>query len=61
MTTYDIKRLALVQAVMAELEGMKLKNAERLQSDMSPAYQEDYFYDKACELRDIAAKHDEQL
>lgn len=61
MTTYDIKRLALVQAVMAELEGMKIKNAERLQDDMSPAYPEDHFYDKAYELRDIAAKHDEQL
>lgn len=42
MTTYDIKRLALVQAVIAELEGMKIKNVERLQSDMSPVYPEDH-------------------
>ena len=61
MITYDIKRLALVQAVIAEIDGMNIKNAERAMGDMSPAYPEEHFFGKAEELRELAAKHDEQL
>ena len=61
MTDYTVKRLALILAVQAEIEGMKALNAERLQNGYTPGYNDDAFYDKAEELRTLATKHDEQL
>ncbi len=51
-----VKRLALVLAVQAEIEGMKAKNAEDMICDSAPCYNEYFFYEKADELRDIASK-----
>lgn len=61
MNTYDIKRLALVLAVQAEIEGMKAENTNREMFGMSLAFNDDNFNIKAEELRDLANKHDDQL
>ncbi len=61
MNTYDIKRLALVNAIIAEIEGMKFDNLQREQYNKSHAYTDKDFSDKAEELRVLAYKHDEQL
>jgi len=61
MTDYTVKRLALVLAIHAEIEGMKALNAERLQNGYTLGYDDNAFCDKAEELRILAAKHDEQL
>ena len=61
MTDYTVKRLALVLAVQAEIEGMKSENASREQMINSMAYSDADFRDKAEELRTIAYKCDEQL
>lgn len=57
---YNVKRLALVLAVQAEIEGMKADNLVREQNGQSPAYIEQ-FEQKAEELRSLAYKCDEQL
>lgn len=57
----SIKRLALVQAIIAEIEGMKIKNIERSNNQEAPAYSEEAFYYKADELRILAAKHNYEL
>ena len=61
MTDCTVKRLALILAVQAEIEGMKALNTERLQNGYTPGYDDGAFCDKAEELRILAAKHDEQL
>lgn len=61
MNEYDIKRLALVLAVQAEIEGMKAYNADRLICGYSMGYNERAFMDMAEQLRDLATKHNEQL
>jgi len=58
---YDIKRLALVLATQAEIEGMKAANKQREIQNDSMAYPEDSFFDKANELRNLAYANDEQL
>ena len=61
MESADVKRLALVLAVQAEIEGMKAANAERLEAGYALAYNRDSFYEKSQELRNLAACHDDQL
>ena len=61
MTHYDVRRLALVLALQAEIEGMKAENLEREQLNISLAYSESAFINKAEELRNLAHAHDEQL
>ncbi len=61
MSEYDVKRLALVLAVQAEIEGMKAKNAEHKFCNSEPCYDEHSFYEKAEELNVLASKHDHQL
>ena len=61
MTSVDIKRLALVFSVQAEIDGMKSFNAERLSAGMAPGYDQSHFDEKAEELRLLAAKHDDQI
>ena len=58
MTTYDVKRLALVLAIQAEIEGMKIYN---LKNPDNLGYGEEDFNSMADKLRNIAASHDEQL
>lgn len=61
MTTYDVKRLALVLAIQAEIEGMKAFNLIRESNGMTIGYDQDQFDDMANLLRDLANKPDEQL
>lgn len=61
MTEYDVKRLALVSAIWAEIEGMKALNQERTSRGESPGYNYDHFAEKAEELRNLAAAHDHML
>lgn len=61
MDSYDIKRFALIQATIAEIEGMKIKNKERKNDGMAFAYSQDHFDEKSDELRELASKHNEQL
>ena len=56
MCDYDVKRLALVLAIQAEIEGMKALNMERASQDYTLAYDELAFCEKADELRALAAK-----
>ena len=61
MNEYDVKRLALVFAIQAEIEGMKAENTQRSILDHSMAYTDQDFCDKAEELRILASKHNEQI
>jgi hypothetical protein len=53
---YNVKRLALVLAVQAEIEGMKVKNMS-----LPGYFKQEHFNDKAEELRSLAYAHNEQL
>jgi hypothetical protein len=61
MTVYDVKRLALVFAIQAEIEAMKVANSERDTPSESAAYGDEHFFGKAQELEALASKHDHQL
>ena len=61
MDEYTVKRLALIPAVQAEIEGMKALNKQRELCGHSVGYSENDFCDKAEELRVLASKHNEQL
>ena len=63
MDYYDVKRLALVLAVQAEIEGMKAENARRAASyeGNAQAYSDEHFQLKANELKNLAHVHDEKL
>jgi hypothetical protein len=58
MNEYDVKRLALILAVQAEVEGMKAINAQRV---FDQEYTMEDFQKKAEELRNLAYCHNEQL
>lgn len=58
---YAVKRLALVLATQAEIEGMKAENMQRQAQGDSMAFTEKDFSDKAMDLRNLAYVHDEQL
>ena len=59
MTNSTVKRLALILAVQAEIEGMKASNANRAQENWSMAYGDEDFNNKADELREIAKLPDD--
>lgn len=61
MTQADVKRLALVLAVQAEIEGMKAENQYWKNNGGDPTHGESKFLDKASELRNLAYAHDDQL
>jgi hypothetical protein len=61
MEQYDVRRLALVLAVQAEIEGMKADNNGRMQREESNAYTDADFCAKAEEMRNLAFCHNEQL
>ncbi|NOR68144.1 MAG: hypothetical protein GQ532_00335, partial [Methylomarinum sp.] len=61
MNEYDIKRLALVLAIQAEIEGMKIENMQLEKAGFSYTYTEADFFKKAEELRVISSKHYQQL
>jgi hypothetical protein len=61
MNNYDVKRLALVLAIQAEIEGMKAENKYREKNGHDLTYGNADFDDKAFELRSLANAHDEQF
>ena len=58
MNEYDIKRLAIILTIQAEIDGMKAANDQYKENQ---PYTDKDFKDKAEELRIIAYKHNEQL
>ena len=61
MNEYDIKRLALVLSIQAEIEGMKAENLQKQIEGGQIAYSEIDFYHKAQLLNDLGRCHNEQL
>ncbi len=61
MNQYDIKRLAFVLAVQAEIEGMKSENDLRKLNNESPAYGYEHFEEQSMRLNNLANAHNEQL
>ena len=61
MNEYDVKRLALVLAVQAEIEGMKVENLIRDSMNYVMTYDEEDFSQCAEKLRDLARKGNDQL
>tara|TARA_R110000850_G_C9724892_1_gene442686 strand:- start:64 stop:252 length:189 start_codon:yes stop_codon:yes gene_type:complete len=61
LDNYAVKRLALVLAVQAEIEGMKSENERFKIYGDDPAYCEDAFGLKAHELENLAHANDDQL
>lgn len=61
MNEYDVRRLGLLLAIQAEIEGMKIANAERNLPMQVAAYDEKDFQAKAEELRNASYCPDQQL
>ena len=61
MIYYDVKRLALILAIQAEIDGMKALNLSLTSAGDSALYTEQDFIRKAQELRNLASMHDFQL
>lgn len=61
MNEYDVKRLALVLALQAEIEGMKAENKQREIMKNNLTYSEQAFKEKAIMLTNLAHSHYEQL
>mgnify|MGYP000223141834 CR=1 FL=1 len=61
MDHYDIKRLALLAALQAEVDGMKAENENRKQKGESMAYGDADFMYLASQITALAYKHNEQL
>ena len=61
MDYYSVKRLALVLATQAEIEGMKVENTIREQQDLSPAYDNSQFQYMAKTLEGIARRPKDEL
>ena len=54
IATYDIKRLALISSINAEIEAMKAANIERQSKGYALAYNEEAFHEASNQLREIA-------
>lgn len=61
MNSYDVKRLALVLAKQAEIEGMKSENVFYVNEYGAPKYNEEAFIQKKMDLENLAYAHDEQI
>lgn len=61
MNHANVKRLALVLAKQAEIEGMKIANKLRESNRDNPAYHQVHFEKKAFELESLAYAKDDQL
>ena len=57
----DTKRMILAMAITTEVEAMKIMNIERIHSGRSPAYGEVEFWNRAEQLRNLAAVHPDEL
>jgi len=61
MSSYDIKRLALILAIQAEIEAMKITNLGRDMPSEAASYDASHFFEKSRELEELANKHDYEL
>jgi hypothetical protein len=61
MNEYDVKRFILAQAIVAEIDAMKVFNALSAYEQKPPYYSADHFEGKAEDLRQLADLHNEQL
>ena len=61
MTTCDIKRLAMVHAIVARIEGMKAENEFRVQNGEGLAYGDKLFNIEAEKLNQLAIVTDDKL
>lgn len=61
MDKYTVKRLALILAVQAEMEGMKAANMQRQACGESMCYTDNDFCCKADQLIRLANKPNEEL
>ena len=61
MTDSGVKRLILVTALEADIQGMIAENKQREQEGLSLAYNENDFSGIANQMREIAEKHSHQL
>ena len=61
MNEYDVKRLAEVLAIQAEIEGMKASNQQQVLANESIIHCEHEFQEKAEELRILASIRNDQL
>ena len=61
MTETDVKRLGLILAVQAEIEGMKAENMQRTACNESTSYNSYDFQAKAEEIRNVVHCNDLQL
>lgn len=58
---YNVKRLAMVLSIQAEIEGMKAENMLREINNTPPAYIFKDFQFLSSKLNDLAYTHNEQL
>jgi hypothetical protein len=61
MDIYDVKRLALVLATQAEIEGMKADNAFCEAYGDTPNFKKQDFDDKAERIRILASIHNDEI
>lgn len=61
METMDIRRLGLILAAQAEIDGMKIQNVYAMQKAGDTVYDQAAFNEKAEELRNLSHCHDDQL
>ena len=61
MTDAGVKRLILVSALEAEMQGMIAENKNREVKGLAMAYDCDAFYDIAGRMEEVAHKHDDEI
>lgn len=61
MNEYDVRRLAMVLAIQAEIEGMKAINKARELYGEQPCHLEHDFIEKAIDLRELATINNDNL
>jgi len=61
MTSYDVKRLARIYALVAQLESMKVANIARESNGFSPEWGEDAFVEIQDEIERLAHCPDQEL
>ncbi len=61
MNEFDLKRLALIEAIKAEITGMKIQNFIDKENGWTISFPLDAFEKKAQELRELAYKHNDAL
>jgi hypothetical protein len=61
MTDVGIKRLILVSALEAEMQGMIAENKTREAQGLAMAYDCDAFYGISARMEEIAHKHDDEI